>query len=171
MKILLVTTPRVGGTNYGRQLASSLNIPFINEPWGHTANLGYSEQRKAQALSDIQGESFVIHSQAHDVDMSLPYDRIINLQRRDIKAQLYSYIIAYNTSNFGYKSVTGEFTTNLVIIKILLMEISFQRKKFDTKYPPIFYEDLLLSVGKPNVYKDVTIKDFPSNELINYFLN
>jgi hypothetical protein len=119
MKILLVTTPRVGGTNYGKQLSLEYQVPYINEPWGYTANMGYSEQRKAQALADLCGDDFVIHSQAHDVDMSIQYDKVINLQRRDIKAQISSYIVAYNDRNFGYRTnIHGSYKADTVTAEI-----------------------------------------------------
>jgi hypothetical protein len=103
-KKYILTTPRVGGTAYGKLLSEENNVKFFNEPFAQYTV--YSKKAnvivgRAQLAEYLTSNNFVVHSH---VSQFMDYfntteqpsvEDIIFLERRDKWAQLLSYLKAF----------------------------------------------------------------------------
>lgn len=161
MKILIVTSPRVGGTNFAMDLAKQYSLPFINEPWESWGWSRKTQDERNYISAILSTDNYIIHSHAKDVRNLQSFDKVINLQRRNIKEQVYSYLVAVNTRKFqNCMHDNLEFECDIRTIKELLLEIYYQQKTFDTISYPVYYEDLTIKTGSKVRYNNVKILNF-----------
>jgi hypothetical protein len=104
-KKYILTTPRVGGTAYGKLLGEENNVKFFNEPFAQYTV--YSKKANVivgniQLAEYLITDNFVVHTHVsqfmdyfNTVDQPSAED-IIFLERRDKWAQLLSYLKAFS---------------------------------------------------------------------------
>lgn len=160
----ILTTPRVGGTAYGKLLGEQNNVKFFNEPFAHyTVRSKRADVvvGKKQLPDYLQSENFVVHShvsQFMDYFNTVekpPASEIVFLERRDKWAQLLSYLktfsIYFNSKNENRDFHNLDYTENYIVeVEPKLFNMvanewglfSLLKEKYNTS-EIIYYEDII----------------------------
>jgi len=180
-KIIVIATPRCGGTAYSKLLSEELGFVFVNEPYNFIAKELRRFKEKSGSFGDIIPDtSCVIHTiigqfLIHHHNIPLPDMEYVFMERRDTWAQLKSYCILRELgSKFGIHNI--DYNTPITIrasddyIQGMFQEwIMFESllSKFESP-KRIIYEDIDFSnvpfYSKNKGYENITISNIEELE-------